>query len=149
MLLDAVDRKLLSLLEEDSSAQYADLGKKLNLSPPAVHARVKKLEKEGVIEKFTIKVHPEAISKTVCAFIRLTMGDTANVETATYLRKFPEVEECHGVAGEDCMLLKVRVETPLALDALLAKIRKGPGFQRSITMMVLRSYFERGTSAEL
>lgn len=146
MVLDDVDKKLLSLLTEDARTQYADLGKALNLSPPAVHARVKKLEKEGVIKNFTVHLNAEAVSKTVCAFIRLTMGDKLNVDTASYLQKIPQIEECHGVAGEDCMLIKVRVGTPLELDALLAKIRKAPGFQRSITMMVLRSYFERGIS---
>lgn len=146
MELDDTDRKLLSLLAEDARTQYADLGKALNLSPPAVHARVKKLEKEGIIERFTIRLRPEAVDKPVCAYIRLTMGDKPNTETAAFLMKFPEVEECHGVAGEDCMLVKVRVTTPLDLDGLLAKIRKAPGFQKSITMMVLRSHFERGIS---
>lgn len=147
MNLDATDKKLLALLTSDARRPYAELGEALNLSAPAVHARVKKLEKEGVIEKFTVQLRAEAISKPVCAFIRLQMGDKPNVETAAHLMKLPEVEECHGVAGEDCMIVKVRVGTPLELDNLLAKVRKVPGFQRSVTMMVLRSHFERGISA--
>jgi Lrp/AsnC family leucine-responsive transcriptional regulator len=146
MVLDEVDKKLLSLLTQNARQQYADLGKALHLSAPAVHARVKRLEKEGVIENFTIKIRPEAANKSVCAFVRLSVGSTSCDDCAKFLERFSEIEECHSVAGEDCILLKVRVETPTKLDELLQKIRKVPGFQKSVTTVVLRSHYERGTS---
>lgn len=146
MTLDQVDKKLLSLLNTNARQQYADLGKALHLSAPAVHARVKRLEKEGIIENFTIKIRPEAANKTVCAFIRVNAGNQSCADTAKFLEGFPEIEECHSVAGEDCVLLKVRVATPAELDDLLQKVRKAPGFQRTLTTVVLKSHFERGTT---
>ncbi len=148
MILDEVDKKLLSLLTQNARQQYADLGKALHLSAPAVHARVKRLEKEGVIENFTIKIRPEAANKSVCAFVRLSVGSSSCEDSAKFLEKFQEIEECHSVAGEDCILLKVRVATPTKLDELLQKIRKVPGFQRSLTTVVLRSHYERGTQLD-
>ncbi|MES2770252.1 MAG: Lrp/AsnC family transcriptional regulator [Bdellovibrionota bacterium] len=146
MMLDQVDKKLLSLLNQNARQQYSDLGKALHLSAPAVHARVKRLEKEGVIENFTIRIRPEAANKSVCAFVRVNAGSESCIDTAKFLEKFPEIEECHSVAGEDCVLLKVRVGTPGELDELLQKVRKAPGFQRTLTTVVLKSHFERGTT---
>ena len=145
MTLDSLDRKLLTMLQADARTQYLELGRNLHLSAPAIHARVRKLEKAGVIEGFTIKVRPESIAKFICAFIRISASNSACADTAKLLEKFPEIEECHSVAGEECVLIKVRVANPLELDSLLQRIRKVPGFQRTVTTMVLRTHFERGT----
>ncbi len=81
----------------------------------------------------------------MCAFIRVNAGNQSCADTAKFLEGFPEIEECHSVAGEDCVLLKVRLATPAELDDLLQKVRKAPGFQRTLTTVVLKSHFERGT----
>lgn len=144
-MLDSTDRKLLGLLTEDARSQYGDLGKSVHLSAPAVHARVKKLETQGVIEGYTIRVNAASVGRPVCAFIRLITANHTCAEIAKSLRAFAEVEECHSVAGEDCMLVKVRTESPEALQDLLGRMSAVPGFTRTITTIVLKSHFERGT----
>ena len=143
-MLDTTDRKLLSLLSGDARQPYADLGRQVHLSAPAVHARVKKLESSGAITGYTIRVSPEAVGKPVCAFIRIVANREPCELTAKALAAIPEIEECHSVAGEDCVLAKVRTETPAALQELLQRLREIPGFERTVTTMVLRTHFERG-----
>lgn len=148
-MLDDTDRMILRLLTEDSRIQYAELGKKVHLSAPAVHSRVKKLEQSGVISHYTVAIRPEAIDKHVCAFVRIMLGSTPCEETAKRLHDFPEIQECHTTAGEDCILIKVRVTTPTMLDHLLQRMRRIPGIQRTVTTVVLNSHFERGVAPEI
>lgn len=146
MELDTQDRKILSILKEDSRTPYADIGKKVHLSAPAVHARVRKLENIGVIKKHSIEIAPDKLGANVCAFVRVTRQKISCDSIADALAKFPEVEECHSVAGEDCILIKVRTSTPLALTHLLDRIRATAGVERTVTIVVLQSHFERGTA---
>lgn len=147
-MIDATDRKLLGLLSDDARCQYGDLGKNVHLSAPAVHARVKKLEQNGVIQSYTVRLHPARVGKPVCAFIRILTTAQCCDQLAKAMSELPEIEECHSVAGEDCLLVKARTSTPEALQNLLQRIQKVPGFSRTITTMVLKSHFERGILPE-
>ena len=115
----------------------------MHLSAPAVHARVKKLEQSGAIRGYTIRVDPERIGKSVCAFIRVLLTGGMCDSVAESLAAMPEIEECFSVAGEDCILVKVRTATPLELQELLQRIGRLPGFGRTVTTIVLRTHFER------
>src|SRR5437868_1317478 len=112
-MIDETDRKILGLLKQDSRMQYAEIGKKVNLSAPAVHARVKKMEKEGVIKGYTVEISPVALGVSLCAFIRIAKSTGCSGDTAKHLEKIPQVEECHSVAGEDCVMVKVRAQSTL------------------------------------
>jgi DNA-binding Lrp family transcriptional regulator len=60
-MLDQTDRMLLALLKEDARRKYSELGEAVHLSPPAVHERVKKLERVGTISRYTIEIDPERL----------------------------------------------------------------------------------------
>jgi Lrp/AsnC family leucine-responsive transcriptional regulator len=107
---------------------------------------VKKLEKRGVIKGYTAVVDAEALGKPIMAFIRITLG----VSTESYLAlkqsvtevclAEPDVQECHGVAGEDCYILKVRAGSPKDLERLIERIRCQAAVSRSITSIVLSTF---------
>lgn len=145
MELDDTDRKILSLMKEDARLTFIDIGERVHLSAPAVHARVRKMEKSGVITHYTIGVSPEAIGKPLCAFVRIARAKGLSAETAERLRKIKEVEECHSVAGEDCLIVKLRVASPFELSKVLDQIRKIEDINRTVTAVVLETHFERGT----
>lgn len=143
-MIDETDRKILSLLKQDSRMQYAEIGKKVNLSAPAVHARVKKMEKEGVIRGYTVDISPEALQAPLCAFIRIAKSTGLSVDVAKHLQKIPQIEECHSVAGEDCVMVKARVQSPIELSKLIDKVRSLEAIDRTLTVVVLETHFERG-----
>jgi Lrp/AsnC family transcriptional regulator, leucine-responsive regulatory protein len=141
-VVDDIDRKLLSVLLEDAKQKYAELGARIHLSPAAVFERVKRLERDGILRRFTISLDPVAVGLPVCAFIRVKTRLSCR-SVAQTLVTMHEIEECHAVAGEDCLLLKVRVETPQALEELLDRMKSIEGLESTITTVVLTTHFER------
>lgn len=145
--LDAVDRTLLSLLSEDSAQSYAQLGGKLHLSAPAVHERVKRLKRQGVITGSVIRVDAAAVGRPLLCFLHVMTNTIARTRQIAALTHFPDVEEMHTVTGECGLLMKVRTRDAKSLEALLAKIHDVDGVTGTRTEMVLSTLLERGPSA--
>jgi DNA-binding Lrp family transcriptional regulator len=141
--LDAFDRKLLSLLVEDANRSYVELGEQVGLSAPAVHERVKRLKRSGAIRQTAALVNPIAIHKTLLAFVHVDTAGWGKTPELLSIAKYPEVEEIHSVAGDTCMLLKVRTEDSRALEGLLARIYDVPGVIRTRSYVVLSTHMER------
>ena len=116
MVLDAVDRKILELLQEDARASRATLGKAVGISPPAVHERIKKLERAGVIRSYRAVLDPLATGNGLTAFVLVaTTGPHFEQAFIAEVSKHLDVLECHHVTGEYSLLLKVRTEDTAAL----------------------------------
>jgi Lrp/AsnC family transcriptional regulator, leucine-responsive regulatory protein len=142
---DAINRKLLGLLRENARATYAEIGQRAHLSAPAVYERIRRMERDGVIQKHTITIDPAAVDLPFCAFIRIgTAGDHGCDMIAKTLAGNPEIEECHSIAGEDTLLIKARTANPKDLEYLIKRIRSIPGIVTTVTTVVLMTHFERG-----
>jgi Lrp/AsnC family transcriptional regulator, leucine-responsive regulatory protein len=149
-VLDVVDRKLLGLLQENARSTYAEIGQRAHLSAPAVYERVRRMERDGVIEKYTIAINAASVGLPFCAFIRIgTAGDHRCDTTVAKLAENSEIEECHSVAGEDTLLVKARTRSPVDLENLIKKIRCIPGIVTTVTTVVLMTRFERGIQVPL
>lgn len=142
-MLDKTDRTLLALLKNDTKRKYSELGDAVHLSPPAVHERVKKLERAGVIRKYTIEIDTEALGLALQAFVRIHISRVPCEEVALALQKFPEVVECFSSAGDESMLIKVHTGSPALLEALLNRIRQMPGVAGLLTSVILSTHFQR------
>ena len=141
--LDDIDRQILTLLQRDARMTNAALAAEVGLTAPSVFERVRKLEQRGVILGYTIKVDPAALGKTMTAFIRVTAAFDERYDAGIEaISRDPEVLECYGVAGEDCLVVKTCVNDPGALSALLARIRGHVTVQHSVTMIALRALKE-------
>lgn len=145
--LDAFDRKLLTLLVEDATRSYVDLGEQVGLSAPAVHERVKRLKRTGAIRQTAALLNPIAIHKTLLAFVHVDTHGWGKTPELLAISKYPEVEEMHSVAGDTCMLLKVRTTDSRALEGLLARIYDVPGVIRTRSYVVLSTHMERPVQA--
>lgn len=141
--LDRLDRKILSALSEDATQSYADLGKQVGLSAPAVHERVKRLKRTGVIRKIAALIEPNAVGKGLLAYVHVDTSGWGKSPELMAISEHPEVEEIHSVAGDTCMLLKVRTRDTRALEGLLAKLYAMPGVVATRSYVVLSTYLER------
>lgn len=141
--LDAFDRKILGMLVKDATASYADLGKEIGLSAPAVHERVKRMRRAGVIRQTSVMIDPVAIGKPFLAFIHVDVRGWCKTPQQLAIAEFPEVEEVHNVAGDTSMLLKVRTENSMALEGLLGRIYDVPGIVATRSYIVLSTQMER------
>jgi len=144
--LDEVDRKLLGLLAEDATLTYAELGKRLNLSAPAVHERARRLKQAGVIQRTVAVLDANLVGKPLLAFVHVDTEGWGKSPAMMALALLPKVEEIHSVSGDACLILKVRTAGPGALDDVLARIYAVPGVQNTRSYVALRSHLERGVS---
>ena len=145
--LDDFDRKILSALVADAGQSYAKLGEQVGLSAPAVHERVKRLKKDGVILGTTVRLNPQAVDKPLLAFVQVDTRGWGKSKRLMEIARFPEVEEIHTVAGSTCLLLKVRTRDSLALESLLGQLYMTPHVVSTSTFVVLSTYLERPNQA--
>ena len=146
-MIDEIDHQIISLLQEDARLSNAAIAETVGLTTSTVHERVKKLEKKGLIKGYVAVVDPEALGKSIMAFIRLTLGGTVDyLESKNGIAEIcetePDILECHGTAGEDCYILKVRAVSPKDLEKLIERIRCSVPVLRSTTSIVLSTLKE-------
>jgi len=147
-MIDKVDRQIVSLLQADARLSNATLAEKVGLTTSTVHARVKKLEKRGIIKRYVAVVDAETLGKPIMAFVRLTVGSpsTDYLESKNSVLSIcqdePDVLECHTVAGEDCYVLNVRAASPSDLEKLIERIRCNAEVSRTTTNIVLSTLKE-------
>ncbi len=143
--LDKIDRQILDLLQANARRTNAEIAEAVGLAAPSVFERIRKLEQRGVIRGYTVQVDPEALGKTLTAFIRLTAAyDDRHAAGVAAIAADPDVLECYSVAGEDCFIIKTRVSSAGALEALIHRIRGRMTVQRSVTMIALSAIKEDG-----
>jgi len=124
MPFDDIDRKLLKLLQSDSKQTNKALSNNLNLSVTAVYERIKKLEREGVIDKYVALVKKEKVEKAFVAFCHIKLVR----HSQDYVMKFEkevtnldEVLECYHISGDYDYLLKVLVKDMQAFREFMVK----------------------------
>ena len=118
--LDAIDRRLLGILQKDGRTSNADLARAVKMAPSAVFERVRRLERDGVIRGYGAQLDPRAIDRSLLAFVLVRSDEHPGaISTGEALALEPEVLEVHHVAGQDSYLVKVRVKDPESLGRLL------------------------------
>ncbi len=120
-LLDETGWALLQALQEDARASYADLGRLVGLTPPAVADRVRRLEMAGIITGYHAAVDPVKLGLGLTAIIRFK-SSLSYERTIPIIRSCPEIIECHDVTGEDCMTLTAVVTSVAHLQRLVAQL---------------------------
>ncbi|GLY18268.1 Lrp/AsnC family transcriptional regulator [Kineosporia rhizophila] len=145
--MEEIDRQILRLLSQDGRMSFTDLGRATGLSTSAVHQRVRRLEQRGIIRGYTAVVQSEAVDLPLTAFVSVTPLDhSAPDDVPERLVPISEIEACYSVAGDENYLLKVRVATPAALEALLARIRAVAGVRTRTTIVLSTPYEARPLS---
>tara|TARA_R110002049_G_scaffold177892_8_gene345105 strand:+ start:2508 stop:2966 length:459 start_codon:yes stop_codon:yes gene_type:complete len=124
MIFDAIDKKLLEFLQQDSKQTSKELSNKLNLSVTAVYERIKKLEKEGFINGYVAIVNKEKIERDFVVFCHIKLVQ----HSQDYVFKFEkevanlnEVLECYHISGDYDYLLKVLVKDMAVFREFMVK----------------------------
>jgi len=139
--VEEIDRQILVLLAEDGRMSFTDLARETGLSVSAVHQRVRRLQKRGVIRGFSAQLDPDEIGLPISAFISIKPIDPAAPDDAPErLAHLTAIEACHSVAGEENYILKVRVSSPGALEELLQQIRSSAHVNTRTTIVLSTPY---------
>jgi Lrp/AsnC family leucine-responsive transcriptional regulator len=139
-----VDRALLAALARDGRASYTELAERVGLSVSAVHQRVRRLEQRGLITGYRASIDARGLGLGMTAFVSITPLDLAEADDApAKLAHLDAIEACHSVAGVESYLLKVRVASPEALEALLREIRATANVNTRTTVVLSTCYEDR------
>jgi Lrp/AsnC family leucine-responsive transcriptional regulator len=145
-LLDRIDLKILSILQNRGRSRLAEIAEEVELSAPAVMERVKKLESSGVIKGYQALLDSKKIGKDVTAFIGVSIGNQRDIDKfAARMLDQQDVLECHHVTGDESFILKVKSANTGSLEKLLGNIRSIEGVTRTVTKIVLSTAKESQT----
>ncbi len=140
--MESTDQQILALLARDGRMSYTDIGRETGLSTSAAQQRVRRLEQRGVIAGYHAEVSPEALGRTMTAFISVrSLDPEADEATPGRLEHLPEIVSCFSVAGDASYLLMVQVAHPAELDRLLTQIRTSANVT-TVTTIVLTTIFK-------
>lgn len=139
--MEEIDQAIVAGLIGDGRLSYTDLANRVGLSVSAVHQRVRRLERRGVIQGYTARVSYEALGLPLTAFVAIRPFDPSQPDDAPdRLAHLPEIEACYSVAGEFSYLLLVRVAGPTDLERLLQQIRSAASVTTRTTVTLSIPY---------
>src|SRR5436189_3430857 len=98
-MIDEIDRKILKELQTDARASYAELGRRVGLTTPAVIERIRKLEDAGIITGYRAEIDPAKIGLTITAFIRMSITGVDYSHIIEVANESKEILECHRGTG--------------------------------------------------
>jgi Lrp/AsnC family leucine-responsive transcriptional regulator len=139
-LLDTLGWKLLAVLQTDARISFAELGRRVGLSTPAVAERVRRMEDEGIIRAYRAEIDPSSIGLPVTAFIRMSIVGNVLTKLTECVHAMPEIVECHRGTGEGSFILKVHA---VNVDHLKSVIDRLTPFGTTSTSLVLESLIEK------
>lgn len=121
-MIDAIDLNILKILQEKARIPNVEVARRVDMAPSAVLERIRKLEKQGFIDGYEVRLNPEKFRRNLVAFVMVTTKQPKQRDkTARRLSSIPEAQEVHAVAGEDGLLVKVRVSDTAELGKLIQK----------------------------
>ncbi len=139
-LLDALGWKLLAELQKDARVSFAELGRRVGLSTPAVAQRVRRMEDEGIIRAYRAEISPSRVGLPITAFIRMSIVGDVLARLTAQVRSMPEIVECYRGTGADSFILKVHVITVEHLNHVIDCLTP---YGTTSTSLVLATIAER------
>ncbi len=145
--IDSTDQKILGILLKEARTTAQDIARQCGISGAAVHQRMQKINKLGIIKGSHLKISPSSFGYDTCAFIGLQvniLNSRSHNEVFEKIQKIPEVVECHHTTGKYSLLLKVYTQTNSDLKNLIVeKLQSIPEVVSTETFISLEEGFER------
>jgi len=120
--LDAVDMRILRILLEDARTSVAEIARAVGMSAPSVSERMKRLEENGTVEGYAVKINPVALGLPLGAWLRVRPVPGELGRVAELLKEIPEIATCDRVTGEDCFIARVHVRSVIDLERVIDRI---------------------------
>jgi Lrp/AsnC family leucine-responsive transcriptional regulator len=120
--LDEYGRNILQALQQDSRLSYADLGRRVGLSPSATAERMRRMEEDGIIRSYTVEIDREALGLPILAYIRMTCEGQRYQPFLKFVHSLAEVRECHHVTGGEAFILQVTTASIAELERTIERL---------------------------
>jgi Lrp/AsnC family transcriptional regulator, regulator for asnA, asnC and gidA len=143
--IDELDEKILTILTQNARIPFLEVARECDVSGAAIHQRVQRLTKLGIISGSQFNIDPKKLGYNTCAYIGVFLDNAAMFhEVSARLTKIPEIIQCHYTTGQYSMFVKVYTKDNEHLRIVLAdKIQAIPGIMRTETFISLEVLVDR------
>lgn len=141
-MLDEIDRKILKELQEDARTSYAELGRRVGLTTPAVIERVRKLEDAGIIMGYRAEIDTAKVGLPITAYVRMSISGVDYSHIIEVAQQSAEVLECHRGTGGDSFIMRVVLSSVEHLQEVIDRLTP---YGITTTTIVLSSPVKRKT----
>jgi DNA-binding Lrp family transcriptional regulator len=138
--MDDTDRRLIALLRADARATVASIAKTLHVARGTVQNRIAKLERDGTIAGYTVRLKPQADQHRITAFMSIAVEGNRADSVLRTLRGDPAIEALHTTNGRWDIVAQLRADSLEAFDRVLGRIRQVEGIASTETSLLLSSY---------
>jgi len=135
-LLDSTSWRILHALQEDARLSYAELGRRVGLSPPAVAERVRRMEEAGIITGYRVEIDATKIGLPLTALIAVTTTPQQYPQVIALMNDLPEIRSCHHVTGNSSFIVEANVSSISHLERLIEQLSH---YGQTTTSIVLSS----------
>jgi Lrp/AsnC family transcriptional regulator for asnA, asnC and gidA len=145
VLIDGIDKKILRALMEDARTPILQIAREVGISGAAIHQRLRKLEKSGLISGSKFVIDPRILGYTTMAFVGIFLDKAvSNPEAVKQLKRIPEVLECHYTTGDWSIFIKILSKNNEHLMHLLnTEVQSIKGVSRTETFISLQQQIDR------
>jgi Lrp/AsnC family leucine-responsive transcriptional regulator len=142
--MDDISLKILKILQEKARVPNIEVARQVGMAPSGVLERVRKLERQGIIDGYEVRLNPTRFDRSLVAFVFVTLQpDSGEAELGEVLAAIPDVQEVHFVTGEDGFMVKIRAADTDRLERIRReKIATLPQVRATRTLVVLKTYKE-------
>ena len=137
------DARLIALLKANAREPTASLARKLGLARSTVQERIARLEREGIVRGYTVRLAEDADAKALRAIVMITADPKQADRVGTELKRMTEVRSLSAVSGAHDMIAVVEADTPARMDAALDRIGRAAGVARTVSSIILSEKFSR------
>jgi len=136
--MDAIDVRILELLQQNARISVSEISKNVNLSLSAVSERLKKLEASKVIKSYTIILNPEYLGKELSVIMNISLENPDHtMDFIEFIMAESEILECHYITGEYDYALKITTKNTQTLEHMMNRIKSVPGIKKTQTNVIL------------
>ena len=145
--VDSISWRLIESLQHNARLSFAELGRKVGLSTPAVAERIHRLEDAGIISGYHASLNMSKLGAPIRALVRLTIpgGDVQISRTVTAIKELSEISRCHRITGDESFVIEANVVSIRHLEALIDRLS---GLGATSTSTILSSPVERREYSE-
>ena len=143
MILDATDKALLALLQENSRLSVTELAKRLGVSRVTAQERLRRLEARKIVQGYTVRLNPDFERQQVSALVLISTDQKLSGQMVKAVEKMAAVKSLTSISGEYDYAAQVRADNTQALDDAIDDIARLDAVQRTMTSVILSTKFER------
>lgn len=122
--MDDLDKKILTLLNKNARATVKEIAAEVSLTSPAVSERIRRMEKNGIIEGYTVRFNPELTRNYINAFISILIAPKDRIEFSKLLKEQPSVQQYYHLTGGYSYMVRACCKDVAALEDLISHLQK-------------------------